>query len=122
MRDDLGDQLALLGGLVALRTAERLAAHVDLALLAHHDGEPFRKVPFLGPLQHQPRSVERALDAAFLELARGRHVRLVEALEERAGRAAALLPVGLLAGPSRLERGERLVDLRHAPAPRPAKA
>src|SRR5207302_9882129 len=117
MRDDLADQLALPGGLVALRTAERLSADVDLALLADHDGEPFRKVSLLGPLQHQPGAVERALDAAFLELARGRHVRLVEALEEHAGRLAPLLTDGLLVSSSRLERGERLVDLLNAPAP-----
>src|SRR5262249_38853849 len=119
MRDDLGDQLALLGGLVALRTAERLAAHVDLALLADHDGEPFGKVPFLGPLQHQPAAVERAFDAAFPELARRRHIRLVEAFEEHAGRLAPLLPVRFLLGPSRLQRGERLVDLGHRSSPLP---
>src|SRR5437764_9062626 len=120
MRDDLADQLALPGGLVALRTAERLSADVDLALLADHDGEPFRKVSLLGPLQHQPGAVERAFDAAFLELARGRHIGLVEALEERTGRLAPRLPIRLLAGSPRLEGGERLVDLRHASRPRPS--
>src|SRR5262245_50233450 len=119
MRDDLGDQLALLGNLVALGTPQRLAAHVDLTLLAHHDGEPFRKVPFLGPLQHQPGAVECALNAAFLELARRRHVRLVETFEERAGRLAPPLPVRLLLAPPRLERGERLVELRHPPLRQP---
>src|SRR5262249_18588170 len=118
MRDDLGDQLALLGGLVAaLRASERLAAHVDLTLLADHDGEPFRKVALLGPLQHQPSAVEGAFDAAFLELARGRDIRLVEALEERAGGLAPRLPIRLLAGPPRVERGQRLVDLEHLSAP-----
>src|SRR5579883_3675715 len=74
MRDDLGDQLALLGRRVArlaqLRAPKRFAADIDLALLSHHDGEPFREMALLGPLQQQAPPVERARDAALLELAR----------------------------------------------------
>src|SRR5690242_20772612 len=53
MRDDLGDQLVLLGGLLAgLVAPQRLAADIDLTLLAHHDEQPFREVPLVGPLEH----------------------------------------------------------------------
>src|SRR5712672_2410835 len=114
MRDDLGDQLALLGGFVAGQAApERLAPDIDLALLADHDRHAFGKMPLVGPFQHEPRAVEIGRYAMLLQLTRGRYVGLVEALEKRAGRGAPPLAFRFLLGPPRRERAQGLVELGH---------
>src|SRR5262249_22237292 len=114
VRDDLRDQLALLGGLLArLIAPERLAAHIDLALLAHYDQQAFREVSLIGPFQDQATVVEVGRDTALPEFLRRRDVGLIEALEERTGGGPAPLAFPLLLGPPRLERGQRPVELRH---------
>src|SRR5262250_2837419 len=85
MQNDLSDQFLPLRAFVPRRkAAERLAAGIDLALLADDNHQPVAELPFGRTLQGQAALGKGRHDPVVLELLRSLHILLVERLEERA--------------------------------------